>query len=234
MYYSPSTSHAFKVVRRRRRTCAGPPRAERESRPGGLPQDRQRLLDVGHLRQPGPGQLRHAAGRVVGLTKTLAKEWGQFKINCNAVAFGFVDTRLTQSKVDDNAMEIDGEGPARHPDQIRQMASATIPLGRAASPEEAAGPVFFLCTPWSNYVHGQTLHHRRADGRDERNLSSRVATAPDGVTALAMSLGRRTGARAAARAPGPPGAGSAADLPGRQRPLSAPPRGAAGPRPGRG
>src|SRR3954465_7254382 len=58
-----------------------------------------------------PGQANYAAGKagVVGMTKTLAKEWGQFKINVNAVAFGFVDTRLTQAKVDENAMEIDGE-----------------------------------------------------------------------------------------------------------------------------
>jgi 3-oxoacyl-[acyl-carrier protein] reductase len=56
------------------------------------------------------GQANYSAAKngVVGLTKTIAKEWGQFKINCNAVAFGFVDTRLTQSKVDDNVMEIDG------------------------------------------------------------------------------------------------------------------------------
>jgi 3-oxoacyl-[acyl-carrier protein] reductase len=57
------------------------------------------------------GQANYSAGKagIVGLTKTLAKEWGQFKINVNAVAFGFVDTRLTQAKVDDNTMEIDGE-----------------------------------------------------------------------------------------------------------------------------
>src|SRR4029079_15204028 len=57
------------------------------------------------------GQANYSAAKaaVVGLTKTVAKEWGQFKINVNAVAFGFVDTRLTQAKVDDNQMEIDGE-----------------------------------------------------------------------------------------------------------------------------
>jgi 3-oxoacyl-[acyl-carrier protein] reductase len=107
------------------------------------------------------GQANYAAGKagVVGLTKTLAKEWGQFKINVNAVAFGFVDTRLTQAKVDDNQMEIAGEKVQLGiPEQMRGMASMMIPLGRPASPEEAAGPVFFLCTPWSNYVHGQTLH----------------------------------------------------------------------------
>ncbi|HVL95027.1 MAG TPA: SDR family oxidoreductase [Solirubrobacteraceae bacterium] len=108
-----------------------------------------------------PGQANYSAGKagVVGLTKTLAKEWGQFKINVNAVAFGFVDTRLTQAKAEDNQMEIGGEKVQLGiPEQMRGMASMLIPIGRPASPEEAAGPVFFLCSPWSNYVHGQTLH----------------------------------------------------------------------------
>ncbi|MCW2997179.1 MAG: short-chain dehydrogenase/reductase [Solirubrobacterales bacterium] len=107
------------------------------------------------------GQANYSAGKngVVGLTKTIAKEWGQFKINCNAVAFGFVDTRLTQSKVDDNVMEIDGEKVQLGiPDQMRSMASMLIPLGRPATPEEAAGGIFYLCSPWSNYVHGQVLN----------------------------------------------------------------------------
>jgi len=96
---------------------------------------------------------------VVGLTKTIAKEWGQFKVNVNAVAFGFIDTRLTQPKVDENVMRKDGETiQLGIPEQMRQMASVLIPLGRPATPEEAAGAIFFLCSPWSNYVHGQTLH----------------------------------------------------------------------------
>ena len=107
------------------------------------------------------GQANYSAGKaaVVGLTKTVAKEWGQFKVNVNAVAFGFIDTRLTQAKVDENTMEKDGEKiQLGIPEQMRAMASMLIPLGRPASPEEAAGGVFFLCSPWSNYVHGQTLH----------------------------------------------------------------------------
>jgi 3-oxoacyl-[acyl-carrier protein] reductase len=107
------------------------------------------------------GQANYSSAKagVVGLTKTLAKEWGQFKINVNAVAFGFIDTRLTQAKVDENTMEKDGETiQLGIPEQMRQMASMLIPLGRPATPEEAAGSVFFLCSPWSNYVHGQTLH----------------------------------------------------------------------------
>jgi 3-oxoacyl-[acyl-carrier protein] reductase len=107
------------------------------------------------------GQANYSAGKagVVGLTKTIAKEWGQFKVNVNAVAFGFIDTRLTQAKVDENTMEKDGETiQLGIPEQMRQMASVLIPLGRPATPAEAAGGVFFLCSPWSDYVHGQTLH----------------------------------------------------------------------------
>src|ERR1700704_133914 len=107
------------------------------------------------------GQANYSAGKagVVGLTKTLAKEWGGFKINVNAVAFGYIETRLTASKDDANVMEIHGEKVQLGiPDQMRQMAPVTIPLGRPGTPEEAAGGVFFLCSPWSNYVHGQVLN----------------------------------------------------------------------------
>jgi len=107
------------------------------------------------------GQANYAAGKsaVVGLTKTLAKEWGQFRINVNAVAFGWIETRLTASKVEDNQMEIGGEKVQLGiPDQMRGMASMLIPLGRTGTPEEAAGGVFFLCSPWSNFVHGQVLN----------------------------------------------------------------------------
>ena len=107
------------------------------------------------------GQVNYSAGKagVVGLTKTLAKEWGQFKINVNAVAFGFVETRLTAAKESGNVMTKDGEEiQLGIPEQMRAMAAMIIPIGRPASPEEAAGPVFFLCSPWSDYVHGQVLN----------------------------------------------------------------------------
>ena len=107
------------------------------------------------------GQANYSAGKsaIVGLTKTLAKEWGQFKVNVNAVAFGYIETRLTASKDESNQMEIDGEKVQLGiPDQLRGMAAMLIPLGRPGTPEEAAGGVFFLCSPWSNYVHGQVLN----------------------------------------------------------------------------
>lgn len=109
-----------------------------------------------------PGQANYAAGKagVVGLTKTLAKEWGQFKINVNAVAFGMVETRLTAPKDTGGEIiaptgEMIGLGI---PDQLRAQATALIPLGRPATPQEAAGPVLFLASPLANYVHGQVLN----------------------------------------------------------------------------
>jgi 3-oxoacyl-[acyl-carrier protein] reductase len=107
------------------------------------------------------GQANYSSGKsaVVGLTKTLAKEWGQFKINVNAVAFGYIETRLTASKDESNLWEIDGEKVQLGiPDQLRGMAPMMIPLGRPGTPQEAAGPVVFLCSPWANFVHGQVLH----------------------------------------------------------------------------
>ncbi|MGH2763840.1 MAG: SDR family NAD(P)-dependent oxidoreductase [Thermoleophilaceae bacterium] len=107
------------------------------------------------------GQVNYSAAKagVVGLTKTLAKEWGQFKVNVNAVAFGFVETRLTASKEEGGKIEMEGqEIQLGIPEQMRAMAAMMIPLGRPASPQEAAGPVFFLCSPWANYVHGQILN----------------------------------------------------------------------------
>jgi 3-oxoacyl-[acyl-carrier protein] reductase len=108
------------------------------------------------------GQINYAAGKagVVGITKTLAKEWGQFKINVNAVAFGFVETRLTAAK--EEGGEITSPTGEKIelgiPEQMRAMAQAVIPLGRGATPTEAAGPVLFLASPLANYVHGQVLN----------------------------------------------------------------------------
>jgi 3-oxoacyl-[acyl-carrier protein] reductase len=107
------------------------------------------------------GQANYSSGKaaVVGLTRTLAKEWGQFKINVNAVAFGWIETRLTAAKDAANTMEIDGEQVQLGiPEQMRSVAPMLIPLGRPGTPSEAAGGVFFLCSPWSNFVHGQVLN----------------------------------------------------------------------------
>ena len=108
------------------------------------------------------GQVNYSAAKmgVVGVTKTLAKEWGQFKINVNAVAFGFVETRLTQAKEQGEEMTTpSGEKVELGiPEQMRAMASAIIPLGRPATTAEASGPVLFLASPLANYMHGQVLN----------------------------------------------------------------------------
>jgi 3-oxoacyl-[acyl-carrier protein] reductase len=106
------------------------------------------------------GQANYSAGKmgVVGLTKTMAKEWGRFNINVNAVAYGFIETRLTATKEKQQPVHVgENEIQLGIPDQMRQMAMNFIPLGRAGTPEEAAGPVLFLASPLSDYVTGHVL-----------------------------------------------------------------------------
>src|SRR5687767_333603 len=116
----------------------------------------------GTMGNAGQANYSSAKAGVTGLTKTIAKEWGQFKINCNAVAFGFVETRLTQAKEKGETMKAAGESEEQVelgiPEQMRQMASMMIPIGRPAQPAEAAGPVLFLCSELGNYVHGQVIN----------------------------------------------------------------------------
>ena len=126
------------------------------------------------------GQANYSSGKsaVVGLTKTLAKEWGQFKINVNAVAFGFIETRLTAAKDDENVAEIGGEKVQLGiPEQLRSLGAMVIPLGRPGQPHEAAGGVFFLCTPWSNFVHRPGAErHRRSVHRDDLVVAAAAAS----------------------------------------------------------
>jgi 3-oxoacyl-[acyl-carrier protein] reductase len=106
------------------------------------------------------GQANYAAGKmgIVGVTKTLAKEWGRFNINVNAVAYGLIDTRLTQPKEKQAPVRVgENEIQLGIPEQMRELAPRFIPLGRAGTPEEAAGPVLFLASPLSDYVTGHVL-----------------------------------------------------------------------------
>jgi 3-oxoacyl-[acyl-carrier protein] reductase len=103
------------------------------------------------------GQINYAAGKmgVVGMTKTVAKEWGRFNVCCNAVAYGFMDTRLTQPKEKGETTE---SGILLGiPEKMRQEQAHHIPLGRPGTPEEAAGPVLFLASPLSDYVTGAVV-----------------------------------------------------------------------------
>lgn len=106
------------------------------------------------------GQANYAAGKagIIGLTKTLSKEWGAFNIQVNAVAFGFIETRLTQADESGDFTEREGKKiKLGIPDQMRQMAMMMIPAGRAGTPTEAAGPLLFFASSLSDYVSGQVL-----------------------------------------------------------------------------
>lgn len=106
------------------------------------------------------GQVNYSAAKagIVGVTKTIAKEWGRFNIQANAVCYGFIETRLTAAKESGQVTQRDGEEVALGvPDAMRQMAPMLIPLGRPGTPEEAAGPMLFLASSLSNYVSGHIL-----------------------------------------------------------------------------
>ena len=95
---------------------------------------------------------------VVGLTKTVAKEWGAFGIRCNAIAFGFIETRLTNPKEDGESVEVQGANiPLGIPSAMRELAVTHNPLGRAGTPEEAAGGILFLASPLASYITGHCL-----------------------------------------------------------------------------
>ena len=104
------------------------------------------------------GQAGYGTGKagIIGLTKVMAKEWGRYNVNVNAVGFGFIETRLTQAL----GGEIDVQGrkiKVGVQETVREALQAQNPLGRFGTPEEAAGPVLFFCSPLSDYVTGEVL-----------------------------------------------------------------------------
>jgi 3-oxoacyl-[acyl-carrier protein] reductase len=105
-----------------------------------------------------PGQAGYASGKaaIVGLTKTLAKEWGRYNVTVNAVGFGLIDTRLIKP-MEDAATNISiGERQVHvgMQAQVREQVTKQIPLGRLGTPDDAANAVFFFCSPLSDYVTG--------------------------------------------------------------------------------
>jgi 3-oxoacyl-[acyl-carrier protein] reductase len=108
------------------------------------------------------GQVNYSAGKaaITGVTKTLAKEWGRYHVTVNCVAFGYIQTRLTQPLAEGEAGTIEIEGrKVRVGVQGSRIAamSQVIPLGRGGTPAEAAGAIYLFCSPDSDYVSGQTL-----------------------------------------------------------------------------
>jgi len=107
------------------------------------------------------GQTNYAAAKagIVGMTMTLAKEWGRMNTTVNCVAYGVIKTRLTVATSDaDATANIEGHEikVGINPD-LMTMIKRTIPLGRVGTPEDAAGAVYLLCIPESDYISGQTL-----------------------------------------------------------------------------
>ena len=106
------------------------------------------------------GQINYAAAKagIVGMTQTLAKEWGRMHVTVNAIAYGLIKTRLTSSAAEQATASIAGRDikVGINPDLLAMM-ERTLPLGRGGTPDEAAGAVYMLCIPESDYVSGQTL-----------------------------------------------------------------------------
>ncbi|KAI3591841.1 Oxidoreductase, short-chain dehydrogenase/reductase family [Cupriavidus sp. U2] len=109
------------------------------------------------------GQANYSAAKAAinGLTRALAKEWGRYKVNVNSVAFGLIKTRLTEAVAGDgNNSTIDIAGKEIKVGvnaQLMKNVEAMIPVGRGGTPAEAAGAVYLLCIPESNYISGQVL-----------------------------------------------------------------------------
>ena len=107
------------------------------------------------------GQLSYSAAKasLIGVTRTLCKEWGRYKVNVNCVAFGLIHTRLTQA-IEEKQATIDVAGreiKVGVQPHLLQTIDRLIPLGRGGTPEEAADAVYLFCTPESNYISGQVI-----------------------------------------------------------------------------
>jgi 3-oxoacyl-[acyl-carrier protein] reductase len=106
------------------------------------------------------GQAGYGAGKsgINGLTKAMSKEWGRYNVNVNSVGFGFIETRLVQSLDANATIEVKGQKiKVGVPQSTRDSVASKCPLGRAGTPEEAAGAVVFFCSPLSDYVTGEIL-----------------------------------------------------------------------------
>jgi 3-oxoacyl-[acyl-carrier protein] reductase len=107
------------------------------------------------------GQANYSAAKagIIGLTRALAKEWGRYHVTVNAVAFGIIDTRLTQAPAHGGAtISIEGREIAVGLNaEAHQALTQLVPLGRAGTVEEAAGAVYLFCLPESNYITGEVV-----------------------------------------------------------------------------
>ena len=99
------------------------------------------------------GQTNYSAAKagLQGMARTLAIELGPYNINVNAVAPGFVETRMTRATAE--RMGVDYEA-------FKMGAASQIPLQRVGQPEDIASVIAFLCSDESSFVSGQTIYVR--------------------------------------------------------------------------
>lgn len=150
----------FKILRAAQPVLSA---AVKSARAKGEPVPCRKVVNISSIAGLGgnAGQANYAAAKagVVGLTKTMAKEWGRYNVTVNTVAFGLIKTRLTEAPAGGGST-IDVAGReikvGVNPDLLATM-EQQIPLGRAGTPAEAAGAVYLLCTPESDYISAQTL-----------------------------------------------------------------------------
>jgi len=150
----------FRILRAAQPVISGLVKA---ARAGGEPVPCRKVVNISSIAGLGgnAGQANYAAAKagITGLTRTLAKEWGRYNVTVNAVAFGLISTRLTQAPADGDAtIAVQGRQikVGVNPRLLAAM-EQMIPLGRAGTPAEAAGAVYLLCIPESDYVSAQTL-----------------------------------------------------------------------------
>ncbi|KLO33852.1 3-oxoacyl-ACP reductase [Mycobacterium nebraskense] len=134
----------------------------KQAKASGEPVPCRKVVNISSLAGVGgnAGQANYASAKagILGLTKALAKEWGRYNVTVNAVAFGFIKTRLTEVSAGGGKITVQGKEiqVGVNPGLLAAM-EQLIPLGRAGTPAEAAGAVYLLCSPESDYVSAQTL-----------------------------------------------------------------------------
>ena len=122
----------------------------------------RKVINISSLAGTGgnAGQANYSSAKagLIGLTKTLSKEWGRYNVNVNCIPFGYIETRLTQDKERGEYIERDGEKIAIGiPKAGKSVFEMMIPLGRPGTPQEAAQAILFFASPLSDYVSGQVL-----------------------------------------------------------------------------
>ncbi|PCJ51657.1 MAG: 3-oxoacyl-ACP reductase [Candidatus Hydrogenedentota bacterium] len=154
------TTAPFRLIRE----CAPYMRekAKAEIAEHGAPQENRAIINISSTSglHGNVGQINYACGKagIVGMTKTVAKEWGGFGIRCNAVAFGFIETRLTNAKEEGASLKVgDKEIALGIPEGMRSRATTGNPLGRPGSPEEGASGIIMMASPLASYVNGHCL-----------------------------------------------------------------------------